>query len=416
MTLSESDETMAKRSDQTSSLSSASACSNVYEDADLTPKPLRISKRGRGKCHGTPSVNTSPTLTTSQTQRSQVPTRRSSVLTKQPPPDLSQRDPEVSTSKWIQNNAFLNVQKQRQSVPTHPTKTADTPGPKHLSNPTLPRSPTSIRGKREPNMLDTALEADGLKVVPTAESAVARASSTGALSSPDVSNPLIDIILAPSAPSPSIRDRHSDRQRAATAGEVFHKKSGSGKPTTAHALRRQPSMKQRFISRMINGLSNRAHSSQSIVPEANEPEESRDKKLTQTESCPNSWLYDNSSKGSRSSSSIVTDTCCGSDLDDVLAVFPSPPMSHVNTPLTPGSFESSSPDIKTYRNHRMPEKAAIMGVEMKLTPEYDQLRANKGKNMLVAIDIQRDMNAKGSGRNLWSQQTNLDVVLIIDNS
>ena len=58
----------------------------------------------------------------------------------------------------------------------------------------------------------------------------------------------------------------------------------------------------------------------------------------------------------------------------------------------------------------------MIGAELNLIPENDELGFENGKSMFVAIDVKGVMNAAGGGEDVWSQHTGLDVVVILDNS
>lgn len=111
-----------------------------------------------------------------------------------------------------------------------------------------------------------------------------------------------------------------------------------------------------------------------------------------------------------------TDTGSDSEWDNALSAFPTPPRSYYTAPTSAASTRSSRPPSQRYRNLRKPEHATVMGAQLTLTSEYDELDSNDGKTMLVAIDVQGVLNTAISGQNLWSQHTGLDVVVIIDNS
>ena len=123
--------------------------------------------------------------------------------------------------------------------------------------------------------------------------------------------------------------------------------------------------------------------------------------------------------GRRSVSSAGTDDYGGSELDGTLSAFPTPPTTTDTSPTSPPMTEfasSSRPVSQQYRSLRKPEDAAVLGVKLTLSPEYDQLSPDNGKSMFVAIDVEGALNTTTSGQNLWSQHTGLDVVVIIDNS
>ena len=110
------------------------------------------------------------------------------------------------------------------------------------------------------------------------------------------------------------------------------------------------------------------------------------------------------------------ETGSDSECDNALSAFPTPPRSYHTAPTSAASTISSRPPSQRYRNLRKPEHAALMGAQLTLTSEYDELDSDDGKTMLVAIDVQGVLNTTISGQNLWSQHTGLDVVVIIDNT
>ena len=69
-----------------------------------------------------------------------------------------------------------------------------------------------------------------------------------------------------------------------------------------------------------------------------------------------------------------------------------------------------------FRELYQPADTVVMGAELTLTPEYDELRTGKEQSMWVSLDIRGTANSPSSVQDVWSQHTGLDIVVVIDNS
>ena len=199
-----------------------------FGDPDLTPKPLRISKREHP---GTCTARGIDTLHSSLSARSQIqrtsqtrrltPTKRCSTRVNSAPLDLSLQDLAAPISQWARRNTFLHVHKQRQSEPINPNPAA--------------RSRDSCL-----TMGQLGSSSDASNSISVARPASVRALSTGNLKRP---NPL--------SPVPEVS------RRAVTNVEAFCINLDKVHSLPYQGLRKQRSTKNSLMSRMMSGLTNR---------------------------------------------------------------------------------------------------------------------------------------------------------------
>lgn len=275
---------------------------------------------------------------------------------------------------------------------------------------------SSFRGSqdaRQPLFVDAELggHADARAANTEARPASTRAVTTGAFKKTDFLRPINDEPLVPLVPTPLRRSR----RRAVTGNEGYHGHIESMTGTSDHGLLKQSSTRHRLISRVMSGLINRAHPNHAESKDGNS---TMQPPHNDTTDC-NTRDMDKIDTTRRSVSSAGTDDYGGSELEGALSAFPTPPSTASASPTSPTSIgfaTSSRPISQQHRSLRKPEDAAAMGVQLTLTPEYDQLSSDNGKTMFVAIDVEGALNTTISGQNLWSQHTGLDMVVIIDNS
>lgn len=180
---------------------------------------------------------------------------------------------------------------------------------------------------------------------------------------------------------------------------------------TEHAdgpvLRRNPSFRHRFFTRVRGSLSHRSHIGYTTINGSSKDNPNLERNLNLDGQIIKAMAPSNRT----SASSEETDT-----FDSTIASFPTPPTSHEGSPTLFGSFSSCQLEPRHHRELCKPEKTAIMGAELHLTAEYDEANAENGSSMLVAIDIEGTIKNTNTDQGVRSQHTGLDVAVIIDNS
>lgn len=356
------------------------------QDSDLTPRPLRIAKRG--SLWRSESIEVSPTRSTSVIGPASVP-RRSSSITSAP----TRPDPQR-----------LHVHRQRPSDPIH-SYAAVTSRPVKPSICATSATYDSVFGLHASNKVDQRAErsyissnADKAVKFPTMRSLTTGHFRKADFVSLNNDEPLLTVR------TPLIQSR----RRAVTDSDACSRQVDAFQYAD-HALpHRQPSLKNGFITRVMSGLTNRPHPSQVNTLNAS----GNVQVLAQSRPASGSCSLD-FTKHSRRISDSSQDTDGLSDNGDIpLAAFPTPPTSHAS----PSSFETLSfanADHGRFRDLCQPQDTAIVGAKLTLTPEYDL----EGRNsLLVSVDIEGAIDNTRVCQNLWSQHTGLDVVVVIDNS
>ena len=380
-----------------------------FGDPEVTPKPLRIAKRGSLRSSRQLTLNSLPCFSPLQSQHSHVPIRGSSAsisLTQLLP---SQQDPKSPSIECNAPETSIDLHKQRRSWSSH----TGWPAPGAEYQPSAPSAsvPTYARPHSQctPTLFESGLGGtqEETSVLTAVRSRARRAFSTGVFEKINWLSPVNGIPLTLSTPLIT----HTGRRRAVTTNDARHRISECGKTDRAHVLRKQRSFKERLMTRMVGTLAPTAHKSDLIGKERRQSMQLPPQNVQSLESQPCQDL--NVAKRSISGG---TDTGCDSEWDNALSTFPTPPRSYYTAPTSTASTRSSRPPSQRYRNLRKPEHATIMGAQLTLTSEYDELDSDDGKTMLVAIDVQGVLNTTISGQNLWSQHTGLDVVVVIDNS
>lgn len=366
------------------------------EYAEFRPEPLRIAKRAGPK---TSYLCPSLSLPTSQTQHNPIPSRRSSIIRNSAKLDLSHQDSTAVSSPWPNRHTCLDVRKQRQ-YETAPTAME----PVGIVTQRFPESALSYPPANPRSRGSDQFSTDGFgDVVSGNGPAPVQTFSDGTHKKLDLLNPFNDSPLVPKAPTPLI----GGRRRVVTADELYCKLPAPNRTAMNHILRRKSSFKHRLISRMMSGLTNRTHSSQAIST-------IQGSRVSCDEFSNNQKISDQTNPARRSISSVGTDTC-GSVLDRALAAFPTPPASKNTSPTTAGSFESSHPESEAHRRFSRPTDAAILGAELILTPEHDQLNSEIGDSIHVAVELKAAITTTQEDI-LCSQRNRLDIAVVIDNS
>ena len=384
-----------------SGLSRNAVANGSFGDPDLTPKPLRISKREQA---GT-SVNSSLSVCKSQTHRNLqalAPSKRSSVRVNSTQLDLSLQDIAAPTSQWARQSTLLHVHKQRQSEPIN-TNTAALAAIPTESIGFVSFDPPAGSRDLYPTMGQLGSSSDAARPAST------RAFTTGTYRRPTPLSPVHEV-LSPLSASSTLR---AAQRRAVSNVEAFYKDLDAFKTLPHQRLRKQRTFKNGLMSRMMSGLTHRTHVSHAASRSGNnDPQIPQElPPATSPRACKD--MHDLR----QSDSSTGTDSYCGSNFHDTLAAFPNPPISVATSPTTAGS-SNSRPSIRSERFRELcrPADAVLMGAELALTPMYNHASSEEAHSMLVSLDIKGTTNSTSSVRDVWSQQTGLDVVVIIDNS
>lgn len=378
-----------------------------FGDPDITPKPLRIAKSG-GLPNSDPVTNGSvPCISNSESQRSLVPVRRSSVSVDLSRVDLSQQDLASPTHSSEGSNS-LHVRKQRLSDSGYSSVTSSASN--DLDGSPLAPAHAATREQRASMMVagESGITPDESKTSIGTRHAPTRAFTTGAFDKTSFLSPINDEPLISPTPLVAL----TVRPGAVTTNAESHNPTEATKIDRDRAPRRQASFRNRFMTRVMSGLTHRAHNGRAT---SNERRRSMQLLPQRTQAPVHRPRHQPLGHAHRDISSR-TDTCSGSDLDGALSAFPTPPTSNDTSPTTISARQSSIPTPPPFRILRKPETSAIMGPQLEVTPEYEEMNAKNGETMLVAIDIQGALNATTSGQNLWNTEVGLDVVVIIDNS
>ena len=385
-----------------------------FGDPDLTPKPLRISKREQAGKSTAGTVNSSLSVRKSQTHRNLqtlAPSEESSTRVNSTQLDLSLQDSAAPTSQWARRNTFLHVHKQRQSEPINTNTAALTAKSKEPIG-FSPFNPPARSRDSCPAMSQSGSSFHASRTSTAVRPASTRAFTTGTYKRANPLSPVHEISSSFSASS-ALRE---GQRRAVTNPEAFHKDSDAIGSLPNRRIRKQRSSKNGLMSRVMSGLTGRTHAS-NATPRDRDDASQIPPNISSATPC---RAREEMRASRQSSSSTGTDTYCGStreDLHHALGAFSTPPTSNATSSPTAGSL-NSRPSIrpKRFRDHCTPADAVLMGAELTLTPEYDRLSSEKGRSMLVSLDIKGTTNSGSTIQDVWSQHTGLDVVVVIDNS
>ena len=386
----------------------SSVANGGFGDPNLTPKPLRISKREQvGSNAGT--VNPSFSIHKSQTHhdlQTLAPSKTCSTRINSTQLDLSRQDLAAPSSQWARRNTFLHVHKQRHSEPIYTNTAASTETAKEpigFSNP--PFNPHARSRDLCPTMgqLGNGLNTSEANTV--TRPAATRAFTTGAYSIPNPLSPVHESSSSSLSGSPALR---GGQRRVVTNVEALYKDL-TFQPITHPGLHKQHAKKNSLMSRMMSGLTNMTHGTNPTPRGRNDASQMPHNISPTTQSRIPS--REDVRAPRRSSSSTAT---WESDLHNSLSAFPTPPISCATSPTTVNSRPSIRPKI--LRELCTPADASMMSAELTLNPEYDLLSSEKGQSMLVSLDIKGTTNSTSSVQDIWSRHTGLDVVVVIDNS
>jgi len=372
-------------------------------EINLTPQPLQIYKRRHQRnlsasSEFLPMMNDEP--------ESSISSRQPSMQRNCTQIDLSRRKSSSCRNSTIEEP--LNVRKQRRSDPVHAASGNTAAG--RLSGVTLSYPPARPRRRGEydvaPSMRDLNLMYSANKPVSRGPFTHKRALTVPSTCTTGLLNPFPDRPSIPLAPTPSISSR---QRRAVTLEESHH--SRDPEFSLEQAIGNQPSLKQSWVSRVMNGLTNR--------PKASYGAEQPGERVNPLhKALPNISYPPNQPHPVRSRSdtisSIENESILGGDLDTVIAAFPTPPSSSVTSPTTLASPETSRIDWVTAL--RKPDDVPVIGAELSIIPELSKLSSNGGQSMYVAIEIAGVVAPLATTYGTPLNPHRLDVAVIIDNS
>ena len=385
----------------------SSPANGGFGDPNLTPKPLRISKREQvGSNAGT--VNSSFSIRKSQTHhdlQTLAPSKTCSTRINNTQLDLSRQDLAAPSSQWARRNTFLHVHKQRHSEPIYTNTAALIATSKEPIGSSSPAFNPHARSRDScPTMGQLGNGLNTSEVNTVNRPAATRAFTTGAYSRLDSLSPVHETSSSSLSASSALR---GDQRRVVTNVETLYKDL-TFNPLSRPRLHKQHSKKHSLMSRMMSGLTNMAHNT-NAMPSRNDASQITQIFPPTSQSRIPSRVDGHAPR--RSSSSTATG---GSDIYNSLSAVPTPPISCATSPTTVNSRPSVRPRI--LRELCTPVDATMVGAELTLNPEYDHLSSEKEQSMLVSLDIKGTTNSTSSVQDVWSQHTGLDVVVVIDNS
>ena len=380
-----------------------------FGDPDLTPKPLRILKREQTRTSTVDTINSSLSIHKSQTQgnlQALAPSKKCITRVNSTQLDLSLQDLAAPTSQWARRNTFLHVHKQRQSEPIDANTAALIATYKEPIGLSLP---ARSRGSC-PTMSQLGNSSDASKAITVARPASIRAFTTGTYRRQIPLSPVHEVSASPSASSAALR---TGQRRAVTNVETFYKDLDIFDSVSHRKIRKQSSTKNSLMSRVMNGLTSRNHISHAAsrggYDATRAPPNSLPAALPRTREDRHAFR--------QSDSSTETDNYCGRNLQNARAPYPTPPTSSATSSTTTESIDSRrSTKLRRLRELCRPADVVLMGADLTLTPEYNELSSEKGRSMWVSLDIKGSTNSTTTVQDVWSQHTGLDVVVVIDNS
>lgn len=390
----------------TNKLSRSAGANGGFGDPDLTPKPLRISKREQAQPSTAGTPNPSHSIQRSQTHgnlQALAPGKKPPSCVNSTQLDLSLQHLAAPTSQWARRNTFLHVHKQRQSEPINTSTAALVKEP---IQPIGPSTAVSSARSREswPRMSQLGSSPDASKATTVARPASIRAFTTGTYRRQNLLSPVHEVSSSLSASS-ALPTR---RRRAVTNVDAFYKDCDTFVSSPHRKVQSQGSTKSSLMSRMMSGLTNRNPVNHAVWRHATQ---------TPSDFSPRSLAHEEKHSVEHSRSSTETSTYSGNKDHDARATYPTPPTS-----ITASSTTAESPHSRylplpeRFRQLCKPTDAVLMGAELALTPEYDEISTERERSMWVSLDIKGTTNATSSIQDVWSQHTGLDIVVIIDNS
>ena len=381
-----------------------------FEFPDLTPKPLKIAKRGQARTSNPVNISKLPSLPELSVSPSSGPIEAISIPPIRKGLDPSQENvvaPSFSRLPW---NWVTDLNNRRSSKMVHTRRLARnsalgmTIGSRSLHSSEGPCiQPASIFvdsdfGKTTDKICDNA----------AAEPTRNRAVSVSAIHDIDAWNATSDKKPSASENPPSISTKH----RVLTGNEASYRISDPEMRVPGNSISRKSSTKYKLIRRVMSGI---IHRNKPFHPPSNASNNAMQSPNNE------SVLYDSSDADNGdgipwSASSVKTNGFGVSDFRNVISAFPTPPKAATSSRTASGSSGSSCPSSQQCRGIHRPEDGSTLGAQLVLTPEHEQSDTDGEKAMFVAIDIAGTLNQVKLVHESCSKHTGLSVVAVIDNS
>lgn len=228
-----------------------------------------------------------------------------------------------------------------------------------------------------------------------------------------VSRPSKNLILAPDLTPEPLRINKRKRQASPDCPpetlNIRKQRRGatmSYPPTYVDRnVRREPSFKNRFLSRVMNSLISR--------PGGSVTAEEGGSRRHSAEVFSTSNAADTST-GRPSISTVDTSTSIDTDIETALSAFPEPPASNLTSPSELSTFNQAQADAQIDRILCAPANTAVVRPEVSIIPERETLSSHTSQSMYVAVQIGAVTDA--IGKISYERTYGLDVAVIIDNS
>lgn len=399
-------------------------------ETDDTPMPLRIKKKREPEYpdhYWTPRSTTIATSPTLQNSRA-VPARQSSLPRSNTQIGFLLENTAASSAQRSNEMHPLHIRKQRSTnivTSAHPGETyprATTPptdlgGDGRLLNENaVPELSKTLKENHVPFRVDKAPH---------------RAITTGVMHSPELSSPFNDGPLISSARTSLItRSRSYETVRQGSKRDVI--KQDDDDQSANQRVSRRISLRERFLSRVMNGLTSRQNSSNEPIEHnelLKEHEEMIQKYRDESTTKPRDEVaseHGDENSGERSGrsshnrasatatvmSSLYSNALVDSILDNTLSAFPAPPT--ITTVTTPTTYPSLTPAIEMQASFQAYQGVAIVGADINAVTETTYLEPDDGDSVFVAVEIKGVLHGPEDGSS--PQNHGLDVAVVIDNS
>ncbi len=401
-------------------------------DENARPMPLRITKQ-RGQ------ENSSKNLTQ---LRHVVPSRNSSLSKNRTSVEIQRVDGAASSS--LCSNDTPDVQKRGHFSNFSSDSSATQ---EKISSDKIYEQSRELHDSRKSNAI-VVLPKVGRKLDERSrvglgiERPPTRSVTTGSIDPSGLSNKFIDGPLISLAPTPLVFQR---RPRAATTQgpNLDRRRDEHVDQSTNPDVKRQSSFKRRLISRVMSGLTSKQNTNHSAMAQDGSIQGrctgiTRETSVRGTQGSSNGITQEISDGSTQDSStressggftrsrvgsaasSVNTTSVWGSELENSLATFPTPPVNI--SPLALKSQPTFSSMATTLNGAAMSEccptskYVAIPSIEINAVSELTNLNSEDGKSIFVAVEVEGILNQAKDGENKSRLHHALEVAVIIDNS
>lgn len=385
-------------------------------EQDDKPMPLRISKKQEPENSDhdwrqrSTTVASSPTLPNLRT----VPIRQTSLPRSQTQLGLLRKDTAALSAQLSNEMHSLRVPKQRNTTTTTTSVKPDQ---------TYPRGTTPPQGVQDAISVENDVSF-------SIDKTPHRAHTTGSIISSELLNPFNEAPLNPRAPTPFLtRSRSTATVRQGSKREVT--KHDHDDQPASQGISRKFSLRGRFISRVMNGLTSRqnpSHESMNHDGSTKEQKEIIQKHHDESamkhhdEVAPKHHDQPSRQRSSRSTYSGADSTVSSgfnsinsSILDNKLSAFPSPPtITNILSSTTHPSMATMRAVIDMSGFSHACKGVAIVGAEIRIIPEAKYLESEDAQSVFVAVEIKGTLNQPEDGGD--HQRHGLEVAVVIDNS